>query len=137
MRPLLLLLVAAACSSPPPSEARVARWEIDSDGSVAVATCPHCGDPVAHDGTKCAECGAVYRVEAMTIDCPECAGTGHATPACAACEDTHKCAICDGAGVFDGAVCPECEGAKTCRECPQGPPRTCDNCLGTGKIEVK
>jgi len=114
----------------------MARWEVDGDGSYAVALCPQCGAPVAADRTRCADCGAGYRVEPLTASCPDCHGSGH--PACAACEGTGRCPICEGSGVYEGAICPECEGRKVCPTCEGVPPTTaCDNCGGKGSIEIR
>jgi hypothetical protein len=135
MRFVPVLLLAAACSSPKADEARTARWEIDGDGSYAVALCPRCEDPVPHDGRRCAGCGAAYRVEPTTVECPECRGTAQAS--CEACEGTGECAICGGSGAFEGATCPECEGGKRCPDCADAPPHACGNCLGQGRIGIR
>ncbi|MCK6461281.1 MAG: hypothetical protein L6Q95_15465 [Planctomycetes bacterium] len=134
MRSLSLLFLFAACSSPEAGEARTARWEIDGDGSYAVALCPHCDAPVAHDGRRCAGCGAAYRVEPTTVECPECLGTAHAL--CEACEGTGKCPICEGSGDLDGATCPECGGGKGCPDCAGAPAHACGNCLGKGSVKI-
>lgn len=135
MRFAFLLVFAAACSSQKAGQARVARWEIDGDGSYAVSMCPQCDAPVAHDGNRCADCGAAYRVVPRSIECPDCSGTTRA--ACAACEGAGKCPICEGSGAFEGASCPECEGKRSCPGCRAAPAHACDNCLGEGTIEVR
>jgi hypothetical protein len=139
MRPLLLLLVIAACASSKPAEGPAARWEIDKEDNLAVPVCPRCGAPVLRDETKCAGCGAACHVEGKTVECPECRG-GETTTPCEACEGTGKCAICDGTGTFEGKTCPECEGKRTCPDChgkEHGGKHACENCGGTGRIELE
>ena len=138
-RRLLLLPLLAACVS-----MRPAGWEVDVDANVAVAHCPDCGAPVPVDGARCEECGAGYRIEPKTITCPHCAGSKlePLPPVCVACEDTGHCAICEGAGTFEGKSCPECEGAGTCPDCSVADPAkapvraACPHCLGTGEIKL-
>lgn len=137
MRRTAFLLLLAACSNPRAAEAPAARWEIDEDANLAVPLCPRCSDPVLRKESACPSCGARYRIERKSIDCPECEG-GRVTPRCAACEGTGRCSVCDGSGGFEGKPCPECEGRKTCGDCASTPPpRACDNCGGTGTITLE
>ncbi len=134
-----VLLLAVSCKSPEAPRAPAARWEIDPNANLAVSLCPRCVQPVARDGTKCAGCGAAYHIEPKTIDCPQCE-RGTAFSPCEGCEGTGKCAICDGAGTFEGRICPECDGRKACPDCAgrEAPANhVCENCGGTGKIELE
>lgn len=140
MRLLPLLLAVAACSSPKPKEGPPARWEIEKEENLAIPVCPRCEAPVLRTEAKCAQCGAACHVDAKTVDCPECKGTGKVAPACEACDGAGRCAICEGTGAFEGAACPACEGKKGCPDCEgkePAAPRACANCAGTGKIDLE
>lgn len=139
MRALSLALFVAACAAPQP-----ARWDIDVDENLAVPRCAHCAAAVPLDGERCPRCDHVYSIESRTIPCPHCAGSGMAPlgPLCEACEDTGRCPICEGGGVFQGEVCPECEGDKTCRDCAadvdvEVEREECPYCLGTAELTLE
>lgn len=134
-----VFLFVAACQTP-----QAARWDVDVDKNVAVARCPNCAEAVSLDETRCPHCGQAYTIEEKTIACSHCGGTGKAPlgPLCESCQDSGRCPICEGTGVFEGEVCPECGGKKTCPDCAAGkepPPlvqEECPYCLGTGEIEL-
>lgn len=150
-----LTLLVTGCISPPRNSgaggAETAVWKVDHDAGLAVPHCPHCDEIVSRKSDKCLKCGTECRIVQQIIDCPECAGEGecghcNAPGTCIPCDGTGKCGICLGKGEFEGAECPECEGARFCHDCAGDAigekceycedSHECANCGGDGEIEL-